>query len=71
MLASGAFDSVEKWVWDFLSSQQVRMVSTRCNVKKCLFLKLTCEVMEKEQDFIFGREKVQTVWNTQKFFFHF
>ena len=51
--------------------QQVGMVSTHCNVKKCLFLKLTCEVMEKEQDFIFGREKGQTVWNTQKIFFSF
>ena len=27
--------------------------------------------MEKEQDFIFGREKGQTVWNTQKIFFSF
>ena len=29
--------------------------------KKCPFLKLNCELMEKEQDFIFGLEKVQTV----------
>ena len=48
-----------------------RRVATRKKVKLKLncevkFLKLNCELMEKEQDFIFGWEKVQTVKNTQK-----
>ena len=48
-----------------------KRVATRKKVKLKLnceakFLKLNCELMEKEQDFIFGWEKVQTVKNTQK-----
>ena len=31
--------------------QQDRIVATR---KKCPFLKLNCELMEKEEDFVFG-----------------
>ena len=34
--------------------QQDRMVATRRDVKRCPFLKLNCELMEKEQDFILG-----------------
>ena len=34
--------------------------------KKCPFLKLNFELMDKEQDFIFGWKNIQTVKNTQK-----
>ena len=51
--------------------QQDHMVVTHRNAKKCPFLKLNCELMENESDFIFGEQKVQTVWNTQKENFDF
>ena len=34
--------------------------------KNARFLKLNCELMVKEQNFIFGREKVQTVEHIEK-----
>ena len=40
--------------------QQDRMVEFHREVKNCPFLKLNCALMEKEQNFILGLDKVQT-----------
>ena len=61
-LATGAFDSLEIWVWVYLSSSgnsKTVWLLRLATQKKCPFFKLNYEkkswnIMEKEQDFIFG-----------------